>query len=135
MKHYCILFLTFLKCQIFGFFPHFSSILFTHGHLFILFTYTSVKRCNLLPLLLRDFSILQTSYCWKWGPWENNGNALAHVFLLVSKQSVPCKFKNMGTFFYDICWSKKIERAIVSSLRLLAHTLCLEPEVDNILSR
>jgi hypothetical protein len=37
----------------------------------------SAKRCNLLPLMLINCSVLIMSSCFEWGPWENNGSALA----------------------------------------------------------
>ena len=48
-------------------------------------TYTIVHRCNLLPLMLRNYIISPKSSCFKCGLWENGGNAPAPSFLLVSK--------------------------------------------------
>jgi hypothetical protein len=72
-------------------------------------TYTIVHRCNLLPLKLRNWIILPKSSCFKCGLWENGGNALTPLFLLVSKMSenkIPLKWKIRDIFFSDICWSE-----------------------------
>ena len=53
-------------------------------------------RCNLLPLMLRNWSILLMSCRFACGLWENNGSGLACLFFM----------KNKGTFLSDISWSE-----------------------------
>ena len=48
-------------------------------------TYTTVLRCNLLPLMLKNCIISPKSTCSKSRLWENCRNALACSSLLVSK--------------------------------------------------
>jgi hypothetical protein len=69
--------------------------------------YTSVHRNNLLPLILNN-----CPPCFGWGPRENNGYGIDHLFLLKSKMSereVPLK-KGAPSFltFFDL---SKILRA------------------------
>ena len=60
-------------------------------------------RCNLLPLTLRNCSILLTSCCFEWGPLENNGSAIALSFFIVSKnvrKQGPLKMKIWGHLLF-----------------------------------
>ena len=83
--------------------------------------FSTVHNYNCLPLMLMNCNIWPKSTCIKWGPWENDGNALGRSFLLVSKNWIL-----MAPSFLTFFDPGQIEAATAFSLTLVVHTLCLE---------
>ena len=72
-------------------------------------TYTIVHRCNLLPLMLKNYIISPKSSCFTCGLWENGGMPQLPHFCLYQKMSefkIPLKLKIRGTFFSNIFLSE-----------------------------